>query len=155
MDRAPPLDGVRPIYTTPSHEFPTGATLSIGQRLALLASAKAMGAWILEDDYDGEYHYAGRPLPALQGLDEDGRFIYVGTFSKVLAPGILIDYVVAPPSLVDAFVTARVRTDRAAPQLEQAALTDFMVDGHFSRHIRRTRVLHGERQAELFRSRPD
>ncbi len=137
----------RLVYTTPSHQFPTGATMSIGRRLELLAWARETGAWILEDDYDGEYRYGGRPLPALQGLDEDGRVIYIGTFSKVLAPGIRIGYVVAPPALVDAFVAARVRTDRGAPQLEQAALADLITEGHFSRHIRRTRNLYEERQA--------
>lgn len=142
-----PPDAARLVYTTPSHQFPTGVTMSIGRRLALLAWAREVGAWILEDDYDGEYRYGGRPLPASQGLDEDGRVIYIGTFSKVLAPGIRIGYIVAPPALVDAFVAARVRSDRGAPQLEQAALADLITDGHFSRHIRRTRNLYAERQA--------
>ena len=121
--------------------------MSVGRRLDLLAWARRTDAWIVEDDYDGEYRYGGRPLPALQGLDEDGRVIYVGTFSKVLAPGIRIGYVIAPPALVDAFVVARVRSDRGAPQLEQAALADFIAEGHFSRHIRRTRNLYAGRQA--------
>lgn len=149
IGRVPEPSDVRLIYTTPSHQFPTGATLSIGRRLELLAFARRSSAWILEDDYDGEYRYGGRPLPALQGLDDDGRVIYVGTFSKVLAPGIRIGYLVVPPALVDTFAAARSRMDRSAPQLEQATLADFIADGHFGRHIRRTRTLYGERQAAL------
>ena len=106
-----------------------------------------MGAWILGDDYEGEYRSGGRLLPALQGLDEDGRVAYIGTFSNVLAPGVRVGYVVAPPALVDAFDAARIRSERGAPQLEQAAIADLITEGHFSRHIRRTRLLDEERQA--------
>lgn len=148
----PALAGARLIYTTPSHQFPLGATMSLSRRLALLAHAAAADAWVLEDDYDGEYRYSGRPLPALQGLDADGRVIYLGTFSKVLFPALRIGYLVVPPPLVDAFTAARTLADRGSPLLEQAALADFVAGGHFARHIRRTRLLYAERQRVLVES---
>jgi GntR family transcriptional regulator/MocR family aminotransferase len=143
------LAGARLVYTTPSHQFPLGATMSLARRLALLDWAARDGAWILEDDYDGEYRYDGRPLPALQGLDGGGRVIYLGTFSKVLFPGLRLGYLVVPPALADAFAAARALADRGSPQLEQAALADFIAEGHFARHIRRTRLLYLERQRAL------
>jgi GntR family transcriptional regulator/MocR family aminotransferase len=143
------LGGARLIYVTPSHQFPLGSTMSLRRRLALLDHAARAGAWVLEDDYDGEYRYAGRPLPALQGLDDAGRVIYLGTFSKVLAPGLRLGYVVAPPALTDAFVAARALTDRGSPGLEQAVLADFVAGGGFARHVRRTRLLYAERQHTL------
>ncbi len=143
------LAAARLIYTTPSHQFPLGSTMSLARRLALLEAAGREGAWVLEDDYDGEYRYAGRPLPALQGLDGGGRVIYLGTFSKVLFPGLRLGYLVVPPDLVDAFVAARALADRGSPRLEQAALADFVAGGHFARHIRRTRVLYAERRQAL------
>jgi GntR family transcriptional regulator/MocR family aminotransferase len=123
--------------------------MSLARRLALLAWARDRGAWILEDDYDSEYRYAGRPLAALAGLDRAGRVIYVGSFSKVLFPALRLGYVVAPPSLVDAFVAARALSDRHSPQVEQAILADFIGEGHFARHVRRMRALYAERQAAL------
>ena len=136
-------------YVTPSHQFPLGVTMSLARRLALLAWASKADAWILEDDYDSEYRYAGRPLAALQGLDADGHVIYIGTFSKVLFPGLRLGYLVVPPDMIDAFTAARALTDRHAPSLEQAIVADFMLEGHFGRHIRRTRELYAERQAAL------
>jgi GntR family transcriptional regulator/MocR family aminotransferase len=139
----------RLIYVTPSHQYPYGVTMSLPRRLALLEWANRADAWVLEDDYDSEYRYAGRPLAALQGLDREGRVIYLGTFSKVLFPALRLGYLVVPPDLVEAFVAARALVDRHCPTLDQAALADFIADGHFARHIRRMRALYAERQAIL------
>jgi len=139
----------RLVYLTPSHQFPLGATLSLARRLALLDWAKRAEAYILEDDYDSEYRFAGRPLAALQGLDDADRVIYIGTFSKVLFPALRIGYLILPPPLVDAFLTVRHLIDVHTPMLEQAVLTDFMAEGHFSRHLRRMRTLYAERRAAL------
>ena len=137
---------------TPSHQYPSGVTMSLERRLALLEWADRAGAWVVEDDYDSEYRYSGRPLEALQGLDPAGDVVYVGTFSKVLSPGLRLGYLVAPPDLVDAFVAARELTDRHSPQVEQAVLADFMAEGHFGRHVRRMRSLYAERRAALLES---
>jgi GntR family transcriptional regulator/MocR family aminotransferase len=137
------------VYVTPSHQYPLGVTMSLGRRLQLLEWVSHAGAWVLEDDYDSEYRYAGRPLASLQGLDRDARVIYLGTFSKVLMPGLRLGYVVAPPDLVSAFVGARALMDRNSAGVPQAVLKDFMLDGHFSRHIRRTRTLYTQRQELL------
>jgi GntR family transcriptional regulator/MocR family aminotransferase len=134
---------------TPSHQFPLGMTMSLPRRLALLAWAHEAGAWILEDDYDSEYRYVGKPLTALQGLDRSGRVIYVGTFSKVLFPALRVGYVVVPPDLVEAFLAARLFLDMHSPWLEQAVLAEFMAAGHFARHVRRMRTLYAERQEAL------
>jgi GntR family transcriptional regulator/MocR family aminotransferase len=123
--------------------------MSLRRRLALLEWAAQAEAWILEDDYDSEYRYIGRPLAALQGLDPAGRVIYVGTFSKVLFPGLRLGYLVVPPGLVDAFVAAAALTNRCPPGPDQAILTDFIEEGHFARHIRRMRTAYVERQAAL------
>jgi GntR family transcriptional regulator/MocR family aminotransferase len=104
---------------------------------------------VLEDDYDSEYRYAGRPLAALQGLDSEGRVIYLGTFSKVLFPALRLGYMIVPADLVEAFAAARALVDRHSPALDQATLADFISDGHFARHIRRMRALYAERQAIL------
>jgi len=139
----------RLVYVSPSHQYPLGVTMSLARRLALLEWARAAGAWIIEDDYDSEYRYARRPLAAMQGLDQDGRVIYLGTFSKVMFPSLRIGYVVAPADLVDAFVAARGVLSRFTPSIDQAALADFIDEGHFTRHIRRMRTLYGERQGML------
>ena len=144
--------GARLVYVTPSHQYPLGVTMSLHRRLALLEWASRSGAWILEDDYDSEYRYAGRPLAALQGLDAAGRVIYAGTFSKVLFPSLRLGYLIVPGELVDAFVAARALADRHSPSVTQAALADFIDGGHFARHIRRTRALYAERQAALVRA---
>ncbi len=136
-------------YVTPSHQFPLGVTMSLTRRLALLDWAQRTGAWILEDDYDSEYRYAGRPLPALQGLDSAGRVIYLGTFSKVLFPALRLGFLVLPPDLVRPFLAMRTLGDGHPPVLEQATLAAFMSEGHLVRHIRRTRGLYAERQAAL------
>jgi len=136
-------------FVTPSHQHPLGAAMSVRRRLALLDWARRADAWILEDDYDSEIRYEGRPLPAMQGLDDDGRVIYIGTFSKTVFPALRLGYVVVPPSLVDAFVTARLIVDRHSSVLEQAILTDFIAEGHYARHVRRMRTLYAERQNVL------
>ncbi|HEX8149870.1 MAG TPA: PLP-dependent aminotransferase family protein [Pyrinomonadaceae bacterium] len=139
----------RLIYVTPSHQFPLGMTMSLSRRLALLDWAGRAGAWVVEDDYDSEYRYEGRPLASLQGIDSDGRVIYLGTFSKFLFPSLRLGYMVVPPALVDAFVAARAMAGRHSPTVEQAVLTDFIEEGHFGRHIRRMRALYRARQVAL------
>lgn len=136
-------------YVTPSHQYPLGVTMSLSRRLDLLDWARRADAWILEDDYDSEYRYAGRPFEALQGLDVEGRVVYMGTFSKVLFPALRLGYLVIPQDLVDAFVAARELSDLHPPSIEQAVLADFILKGHFARHIRRMRALYAERQTAL------
>lgn len=136
----------RLIYVTPSHQFPLGMTMSLPRRLALLEWASRAGAWVMEDDFDSEYRYEGRPIASLQGLDTDGRVVYIGTFSKFLFPSLRLGYIVAPPALVDALIAARAMAGRHSPSVEQAILTDFIEEGHLGRHIRRMRLLYAERQ---------
>jgi GntR family transcriptional regulator/MocR family aminotransferase len=136
-------------YVSPSHQFPTGVTLSLARRLALLRWAAEARAYVLEDDYDSEFRYAQRPLAALQGLDTQGRVVYTGTFSKVLFPGLRLGYLVAPPALVDAFLAARTFADGGPPLASQATLAAFMEEGHFERHIRRVRARAHERRDVL------
>jgi GntR family transcriptional regulator/MocR family aminotransferase len=139
----------RLIYVTPSHQYPLGVTMSLPRRLALIDCAKRFTAWILEDDYDSEYRYVGRPLAALQGLDTEERVIYLGTFSKALFPSLRIGYMVVPQDLVAAFVGARAAVGWCSPIVDQAVLADFINEGHFARHIRRMRALYSERQRVL------
>lgn len=129
----------RAAYVTPSHQFPLGVTMSASRRIKLLDWAQSTGSWIIEDDYDSEYRYTGRPLAALQGLDRDARVIYVGTFSKVLFPALRLAYLVVPADMVDAFTTMRLMVSRHPPLLEQYVLAAFIAEGHFARHIRRMR----------------
>lgn len=136
-------------YVTPSHQYPLGVTMSLTRRLQLLEWANRAGAWILEDDYDSEYRYAGPPLSSLQGLDRQNRVIYIGTFSKVMIPALRLGYMVVPPDLMQAFVMAKSQCDRHSPIVEQAALAQFISEGHFSRHIRRMRSLYKKRQDAL------
>ncbi len=142
----------RLVYVTPSHQYPLGTTMSLARRLTLLNWASSRGAWILEDDYDSEYRYAGRPLGSLQGLDRDRRVIYIGTFSKVLFPSLRLGYLVVPLDLVDAFTAGRVLIDHHSPTLFQVVLADFMKEGHFVRHIRRMRTLYARRQETLLQA---
>jgi GntR family transcriptional regulator / MocR family aminotransferase len=123
--------------------------MNLVRRLELLRLAGRSGAWVIEDDYDSEYRYTGRPLEALQGLDTEGRVVYVGTFRKVLFPALRLGYLVVPPDLVDAFVAARELTDRHPPPVEQAVLVEFIAGGHFVRHLRRMRSRYAARQAAL------
>ena len=140
---------VRLVYVTPSHQFPTGAIMSLVRRLALLQWAETAAAYVLEDDYDSEFRYAGRPVEAVQGLDRGGRVIYVGTFSKVLFPALRLGYLVLPPPLVPLFTAAKWLTDRHTSTLEQAVLTDFIHEGHFEHHLRRSRTRNAARRATL------
>lgn len=136
-------------FVTPSHQYPLGVTMSLQRRLALLDWAREAGAWIVEDDYDSDYRFTGRPVPAMQGLDGDGRVIYVGSFSKVMFPSIRLGYMIAPDDLIEAFVRARNLIDGHSPTLTQAVLADFIDGGHFTGHLRRMRALYAERQAGL------
>ncbi|GHO78196.1 GntR family transcriptional regulator [Ktedonobacter sp. SOSP1-85] len=136
-------------YVTPSHQYPLGVTMSLARRFALLDWAQRVGAWILEDDYDSEFRYCGRPLASLQGLDTHGRVIYMGSFSKVLFPALRLGYIVLPLELVEPFLAMRALLGHSSPTLEQAIVTDFIMEGHFLRHIRRMRTLYAHRQQIL------
>ncbi|MGO1767453.1 DNA-binding protein [Advenella sp. S44] len=131
---------------TPAHQSPLSVSLSLARRLALLDWAAQNDAWIIEDDYDGEYRYLSRPLPALKSLDGEGRVIYSGTFSKVMFPGLRLAYCVVPQGLVTRFDNAVQILGSGAPALVQAIVTAFMKEGHFSRHIQRMRRLYAERR---------
>ena len=133
-------------FVTPSFQWPLGVTMSLARRLALLDWARDAGAWVVEDDYNGEYRYDTAPIPAMQGLDEHGRVLYVGTFSKTLAPAIRVGYLILPAALVVPFTRARFLLDMHSPVAEQAVLADFIESGHFGRHIRRTRSHYQQRQ---------
>ncbi len=139
----------RLVYVTPSHQYPLGITMSLRRRLELLDWAAKSEAWILEDDYDSEYRYGGKPLSSLQGLDQNHRVIYMGTFSKVLFPALRLGYLVVPAELIPSFVAAKALSDRNSPVIEQATLTAFIRDGHFGRHVRKMRILYHERQKVL------
>jgi GntR family transcriptional regulator / MocR family aminotransferase len=144
-----PARGAKLIYVTPGHQFPLGTTMSLARRLQLLEWARKSGALIFEDDYDGEYRYAGRPLPALQGLDENGVVLYTGSFSKVLFPALRLGYLVVPLKLVEKVAAANSLTTRHAPVLEQMVVGEFMSEGHFARHVRRMREVYAERLSVL------
>lgn len=136
-------------YVTPSHQFPLGVVMSLARRLELLEWANKNAAWIVEDDYDSEFRYSGRPLTALHGLDNSDRVIYVGTFSKVLFPSLRLGYLVVPLDLADIFERTLTFMSYHTSPIEQAVLTDFMNEGHFGRHIRKMRMLYAKRQAAL------
>jgi GntR family transcriptional regulator / MocR family aminotransferase len=142
----------RAAYVTPSHQYPLGATMSASRRLQLLNWAQTSGAWIIEDDYDSEYRYESMPVASLQGLDNSGRVIYIGTFSKVLFPSLRLGFIVIPSDLVDRFAAVRYAMDIFPPYLTQEVVADFMCEGHFARHIRRMRCLYGERRTALVES---
>jgi GntR family transcriptional regulator / MocR family aminotransferase len=139
----------RLVYVTPGHQFPLGVTMSLRRRLALLEWARLSGTLIFEDDYDSEYRYSGRPIPAMQGLDRSGVVIFTGSFSAVLFPALRLGYLVVPQELVDIFATAASVSTHHPPLLEQAILCDFITEGHFARHIRRMRELYAERLGVL------
>lgn len=139
----------RLIYVTPAHQFPLGVTMSLRRRLELLEWARQSGTLIFEDDYDSEYRYSGRPVPALQGLDRAGVVIFAGSFTAVLFPALRLGYLVVPPDMVDIFAAAESVSTHHPPLLEQAILCDFISEGHFARHIRRMREMYAERLSVL------
>ncbi|RUL72201.1 PLP-dependent aminotransferase family protein [Dyella choica] len=139
----------RVAYISPSHQFPLGVTMSAARRMQLLSWASRAGAWIIEDDYDSEFRFGGRPLASLQGMDTDDRVIYVGTFSKVMFPALRVGYIVVPKDLVTGFAAVRDAFDTFSSTLYQAALTDFIREGQFARHIRRMRAMYLERRVAL------
>lgn len=136
----------RAVVVTPAHQSPLSMSLALPRRMELLDWAARARAWVIEDDYDGEYRYVGRPLPALKSLDRDERVIYAGTFSKVLYPGIRLAYLVVPESLIGRFERINDILAAGSPPLTQATVAAFMGEGHFSRHIQRMRRLYGERR---------
>ena len=142
----------RAAYVTPSHQYPLGATMSAGRRMQLLNWAQSAGSWIIEDDYDSEYRFKSAPISSLQGLDRNARVIYIGTFSKVLFPSLRLGYIVIPEDLVGHFAAVRSAMDIFPPYLYQETITDFMREGHFARHIRKMRLLYGERRTALVNS---
>jgi GntR family transcriptional regulator/MocR family aminotransferase len=139
----------RAAYVTPSHQFPTGSVMGLGRRLRLLDWAVGNGTWIVEDDYDSEFCYDNRPLPALQGLDDHQSVVYVGTLNKVAYPGLRLGYLVAPTPVADAFLAAAGTISTAPPVTVQSAMADFIAEGHLSQHIARTRAVYRERQQLL------
>ncbi|HVV10268.1 PLP-dependent aminotransferase family protein [Amycolatopsis sp.] len=149
VDRIPV--GCRLVYVTPSHQFPLGTSMSPARRLALVEWARRNDAAILEDDYDTEFRYTGRPLEPLHSLDTAGRVLYVGTYSKVLLPGLRLGFMIAPPSLRDALGKAKYLTDWHSPSVQQAALAKFLAEGGFARHVRKMRREYQARHNEVRR----
>ena len=145
----PEVDDLRLIYVTPSHQYPLGMAMPVSRRMALLEWARLRDALIVEDDYDSEFWYTGRPLPAMQGIDTAGVVTLIGSFSKVLVPGLRLGYVVLPEDLVEPFIAIKSVVARYAPPLAQAVLADFIEQGHFARHLRRAREVYAGRRAVL------
>lgn len=145
----PNTKDAKAVYVTPSHQFPTGVTLPLAKRLKLLSWAQERNAVILEDDYDSEYRYEDRPLESIQGLDDKGRVVYLGTFSKVLFPALRVGYVALPRELVPPFTRAKWLSDRQASLLEQRALAELLQSGEFDQHLRRARVRNQARREAL------
>ncbi|MBP0633155.1 PLP-dependent aminotransferase family protein [Cupriavidus sp. AcVe19-1a] len=142
--------GARLACVTPSHQYPLGITMSLSRRLDLLAWARSAGAWIIEDDYDSEFHYAGHTLRALRGLDSGAaQVVYVGSFSKIMFPGLRLGYLVVPGGHAPAFRAALRFNQLQVPLLEQAATADFILEGHLARHIGRMRTIYAARQTAL------
>jgi GntR family transcriptional regulator / MocR family aminotransferase len=145
--RSAPGGKPRLIYTTPSHQYPTGAVMTLARRLDLLDLASRAGAYIVEDDYDSEFQYRGRPIAALQGLDSRACVLYLGTFAKSLLPGLRVGFVVVPPGLVDGFTKVHRHTGQFVPPVMQLALANFIERGHHRAHVRRMRVVYASRLA--------
>jgi len=142
----------RLVHVTPSHQFPLGVTMPLARRLALVEWAERAGAWVVEDDYDSEFRYAGRPLAAMAGLAPGGRVVHLGSFSKTMFAALRAGWLVVPEALAGGFEVALRHTGHTVPAVVQAALADFLVEGHFAAHLRRMRVLYAARQARLLRA---
>ncbi|KXU34071.1 GntR family transcriptional regulator [Cephaloticoccus primus] len=151
LARAKPASHAQPkaIFLTPSHQFPTGATLALDRRLAVIEWARRQQGWIIEDDYDSEFHYAGKPTACVQGLDPHERTIYIGTFTKSLWPGLRIGYMVLPPALVAPMTVARTLLDGHSAPLPQLTLARFMKGGHYGAYVRTMRAIYAERHDVL------
>jgi GntR family transcriptional regulator/MocR family aminotransferase len=139
----------RLVLVTPSHQYPLGMVMSLKRRQALLEYCRCNGTWIIEDDYDSEFRYSSRPIASLQGLDASGLVLYVGSFSKMLFPGLRIGFLVVPPLLAETFAKASAELFREGQLQQQAMLTDFINEGHLSSHIRRLRGLYSPRRERL------
>jgi GntR family transcriptional regulator/MocR family aminotransferase len=139
----------RMAFVTPSHQFPTGAILPLARRVALLDWARRTDAVVVEDDYDGEFRYEEQPLESLQGLDTEGRVIYIGTFSRTVFSALRIGYLIVPRPLVAVFTSAKWLCDRHTATLEQEALAEFITSGMYERHLRRVRRRNAARRAVL------
>jgi len=139
----------RVIFITPSHQHPLGVVMSLNRRLDLLDYANQSGNWVVEDDYDSEFHYTERALPALQALDNDGRVLYVGSFSKSLFPALRLGYLICPPDLAQSFAAAQTLLSQNVSLLQQKALANFMLDGSFNAHIRKMRLAYRQRRDRL------
>ncbi len=149
VELIPPNLSARLAFVTPSNQFPGGGTMPAQRRLDLLAWAQRADALVIEDDYDGELRYESHPVAAMQGMDSEGRVLYLGTFSKVLFPALRLGYIVLPPGFIEPFLQAKRIVDRGAPTLTQAAVADFIAEGHFQRHLRRLRRAYGRRRQVL------
>jgi GntR family transcriptional regulator / MocR family aminotransferase len=136
-------------YLTPAHQYPTGVALSLERRIALLEWAGRENAWVVEDDYDGEFRYAGQPLAPLSSLDAQARVLYLGTLSKATFVSLRLAYAVVPEALVEPLASLRTQLDGFTPALPQLAMSSFMEEGHFSSHLRRMRAAYGAKRAEL------
>jgi GntR family transcriptional regulator/MocR family aminotransferase len=139
----------RAAFVTPSHQYPLGSTMSASRRIQLLNWAHNAGAWIIEDDYDSEFRYESLPISSMHGLDLNARVIYIGTFSKVLFPSLRLGYMVIPPDLIDRFIAVRYTMDIFPPYVHQEVLADFILEGHFTRHIRKMRQVYKEKRTIL------
>ncbi|MDL1887995.1 PLP-dependent aminotransferase family protein [Nitrospirales bacterium NOB] len=144
-------ESTKAVFLTPSHQFPTGATLALDRRLAVIEWARQQQAWIIEDDYDSEFHYAGKPMACVQGLDPHERTIYIGTFTKSLFPGLRIGYMVLPSQLVAPMTVARTLLDGHSAPIPQLTLARFIEGGHFGAHVRTMRGVYAERRDVLAR----
>ena len=142
-------EGTRLIYVTPSHQFPLGMSMSQARREALLARAYELGAIIIEDDYDSEFRYEGRPTDSLHDLDQRGIVAYVGTFSKTLLPELRLGYAILPPAILEAVIRAKKLTDQHAPTLPQWALAKFIAEGCLLKHIRRCHAIYAQRRERI------
>jgi GntR family transcriptional regulator/MocR family aminotransferase len=137
------------VFVTPSHQYPLGTVMSLSRRRMLLEYARQVGSWIIEDDYDSEFRYGSQPLASLQGLDGGEQVIYVGSFGKVLFPGLRIGYLVVPQAFAESFAIASAELYREGQSLQQAVLAEFIAEGHFTSHIRKMRQLYRLRREVL------